>query len=68
MGASLYQPPLLLTYCTRRHPVMAGLDPAILTRWLLGGIASFAMWVRVEMAKSSLAMTGKESQSFRRLV
>jgi hypothetical protein len=44
------------------------LDPAILTRWLLGGIASFAMWVRVEMAKSCLAMTGKESQSFRRLV
>ena len=28
-GKTQYQPPMLLTDCTRRHAVMAGLDPAI---------------------------------------
>jgi len=35
---------------------------------LLTGIASFAKPARAEMAGSSPAMTGLESQSFRRLV
>jgi hypothetical protein len=52
---AFYQPPLLLTYCTRCHPVIAGLDPgldpAISIGWLLTGIASFASYVRVEMAR-----------------
>src|SRR5277367_2694154 len=66
--ALLYRPPLLWAYCTRRHPVMAALDPAIPIGCLLSGIASVAMWMRVEMAGSSPAMTVYESQSFRRLV
>ena len=28
-GKTQYQPPMPLTDCTRRHAVMAGLDPAI---------------------------------------
>ena len=40
----LYQPPLLLTYCTQRsNPVMTGLEPVIFIGWLLTGIASFAI-------------------------
>jgi hypothetical protein len=48
-----YQSPLLLTYRTRRQPVMAGLEPAILARWLLTGSASFASSVRVATAGTS---------------
>jgi hypothetical protein len=47
---------------------MTGLDPVIFIGWLLTGIASFVNSVRVEMAATSPATTGLESQSIRRLV
>ena len=46
---------------------LAWLGPAISIECLLTGIASFAISMRVEMAGTSRAMTGLESQSFRRL-